>query len=332
MTAPLELVAVTGAGLVRLREEGAGWRAELLRADERAQCLALDPRDPATVYLGSHGGGVAKSADGGATWADLQLPASDVFSLAVSAVDGALYAGTEPSALFRSDDDGATWRELAALRALPSAPTWSFPPRPWTSHVRWIAPHPRQAGLLLAGRELGGLMRSADGGATWEDHRPGAEPDVHALAWHPRHPERAYEAGGGGAAFSRDGGRTWTPANEGRDRHYTWALAVSPDEPDTWFVSATFGARQAHGGGHARARLYRRRGDDPWEALTAGRPDPLPSFPYALLIAGGRLFAGLGDGQLLVSGDEGDTWAVAEVRGVSLRGLKALGAGNTNAG
>jgi hypothetical protein len=27
---------------------------------------------------------------------------------------------------------------LSALNKLESASTWSFPPRPWTSHVRWI--------------------------------------------------------------------------------------------------------------------------------------------------------------------------------------------------
>src|SRR6267142_2847710 len=83
---------------------------------------------------------------------------------------------------------------------LPSRPSWSFPPRPWTSHVRWIAPSPHDADLLLLGIELGGLMRSTDGGATWQDHRPGAQPDVHSLAWHPRIPGHAYEAGGRGAA------------------------------------------------------------------------------------------------------------------------------------
>lgn len=325
-TGAIQLYAVTGAGLVRLEEDDAGWQAETLRADGRAQCLALDPRDPATLYLGTVGGGGAKSADGGRTWVDLGLPEADVFSLAVSPADGTVYAGTEPSRLFASADGGASWRELAALRDLPSRPSWSFPPRPWTSHVRWIAPHPREAGLLLVGIELGGVMRSEDGGETWQDHRPGAQKDAHAIAWHPRDPNRAYEAAGGGAAFSRDRGQTWAAADDGRDRHYVWGLAVEPDEPDTWFVSASPGAREAHSGGHAEARLYRRRGESPWEALGNGLPDPLDSFPYALLAAGGRVIAGLGDGRLFASRDGGDSWALAEVRGASLRGLKALAA------
>src|SRR5206468_1449242 len=96
-------------------------------------------------------GGVRRTGDGGRSWVDCELPAPGVFSLAVSPVDGAVYAGTEPSALFRSDDRGATWRELKALLELPSRPTWSFPPRPWTSHVRWIAPNPHDADVLLVG-------------------------------------------------------------------------------------------------------------------------------------------------------------------------------------
>src|SRR5258707_14208439 len=51
---------------------------------------------------------------------------------------GVVYAGTEPSAVFRSDNGGDSWVNLAGLRALPSADTWSFPPRPDTHHVRWI--------------------------------------------------------------------------------------------------------------------------------------------------------------------------------------------------
>ena len=100
---------------------------------------------PSTPAFASDG--VRRTTDGGRTWIDCALPEPGVFSLAVSAADGAVYAGTEPSALYRSDDRGETWRELTSLLDLPSRPTWSFPPRPWTSHVRWIAPSPHEAEL-----------------------------------------------------------------------------------------------------------------------------------------------------------------------------------------
>jgi len=69
-----------------------------------------------------------------------------VFSVAIGAADGALYAGTEPSRLFVSRD-GAGWEELEALQDIPSRERWSFPPRPWTHHVRWIAPDPHREGI-----------------------------------------------------------------------------------------------------------------------------------------------------------------------------------------
>src|SRR5919204_34964 len=194
------LYAATGDGIARLEESGEAWTVELCLPGSGAQCLAVDPTDPDTVYAGLREGGVRRTVDAGRSWIDCALPEPGVFSLAVGAADGAVFAGTEPSRLFRSDDRGESWHELDALLELPSRPNWSFPPRPWTSHVRWIAPSPHDDELVLVGIELGGLMRTTDGGETWQDHRPGAQPDVHSLAWHPRAEGRAYEAGGGGAA------------------------------------------------------------------------------------------------------------------------------------
>ena len=320
------LYAATGNGIARLDEVGGAWTAALSLPGSGAQCLAVDPADRETLYAGLREGGVRRSADGGRAWIDCELPEPAVFSLAVSAADGAVYAGTEPSRLFRSDDRGESWSDLEALLELPSQPRWSFPPRPWTSHVRWIAPSPHDAGLLLVGIELGGLMRSTDGGVSWQDHRPGAQLDVHSLAWHPHVPGRAYEAGGGGAAFSTDAGETWQPADEGRDRNYTWSVTVDPDDPDCWYLSASTGPFAAHGGGDPQARIYRRRDGRPWEPLAGGLPDPLPAMPYALLATEGRLFAGLADGQIWESADGGDRWAALRLEGERIGSLVALAA------
>jgi photosystem II stability/assembly factor-like uncharacterized protein len=319
----IDLVAATGDSVVRLAA-GDGWSVKTLLEDAGAQCVATDPREPARAYAGSHGRGVWRSSDGGDQWEDAGLPADDVFSIAVSPADGAVYAGCEPSMLFRSTDGGTSWEELSSLREIPSAPNWSFPPRPWTSHVRWIAPSPHDAARLLVGIELGGVMLSEDGGSAWKDHRPGAQPDCHALAWHPEAEGRAYEAAGGGAAWSSDAGETWRGADEGRDRHYTWALAVDPDEPERWFVSASPGPMQAHGSRSAEAHLYRWEGEGPWERLTEGLPDPLDSMPYALAFAGDSLVAGLADGRVFLSDDRGASWGPIALDGAGLGRIAAL--------
>jgi photosystem II stability/assembly factor-like uncharacterized protein len=141
---------------------------------------------------------------------------------------------------------------------------------------------------------------------------------VHTLAWHPSG-ARAYEAGGGGAAWSDDGGDTWRPADEGRDRHYAWAVTADPADRDCWFVSASTGPFAAHGGRDPQARIYRRRGDAPWEAVG----DAPEAMPYALAFAD-RLYAGLANGTILASGDDGDSWQALELGGDPVRALYAF--------
>jgi photosystem II stability/assembly factor-like uncharacterized protein len=314
------LYLATGDGFVRVADAESGDQGEETLVGSGAQCLAVDPRDPDVVYVGCRGSGVARTSDGGRSWEPAaELPERDVFAVAVSAADGTLYAGTEPSRLFRSRDGGESFEELTALQDIPSRPRWSFPPRPWTSHVRWIAPDPHDADRLLVGIELGGLMYSDDGGATFSDHRPGAQPDVHALAWHPTAEGRAYEAGGGGASWSHDAGRSWEPADAGRDDRYVWGLALDPDDPDRWYVSAAPGPGAAHGDGPAGARLYRWEGEGPWRQLT----EPLDAMPYALAaMRDGTVFAGLSDGSVLRSVDRGESWD--ELRPLGTKSIVAL--------
>lgn len=319
------LWAATGDAVVRIDDVGAEWTAARVLDAAGAQCVAADPADADVAYVGLREGGVRRTRDGGSAWEDCALPEPGVFSLAVSAADGAVYAGTEPSRLFRSDDGGDTWDALDALLDLPSRPSWRFPPRPWTSHVRWIAPSPHDADLLLVGIELGGLMRSTDRGRSWQDHRPGAQRDVHALAWHPRVPGRAYEAGGGGVAYSENAGESWLAADEGMDRHYAWAVAVDPEVPERWFVSASTGPFAAHGSGDPQAALYRRR-DGGWQRADGGLPDPLTAMPYALVAVPGRVVAGLRDGRLWESGDGGERWSPSVVHGEQPAGVQALAA------
>jgi photosystem II stability/assembly factor-like uncharacterized protein len=294
--------ACTSERLLRLERADRRWRAAVALEGERLQCVAARGE---RVLVGTLGGGVLASADRGATWERVELPEADVLSVAIGAADGALYAGTEPSRVFVARDGGA-WKELEALQDIPSKPRWSFPPRPWTHHVRWIAPDPHCAERLLVGIELGGVMVSEDGGATFSDHRPGAKRDAHQLAWHPAAEGRAYQAAGDGAARSRDGGRTWEAADAGRRLHYCWALAVDPDDPERWYVSAASGPGAAHRDRDARGDLYRTApGDGRWERLAP----PSDAMPYALAAVDGALLAGMSDGRLLASADRGDTWS-----------------------
>jgi photosystem II stability/assembly factor-like uncharacterized protein len=290
-------VAVVEDGRIELKLEGRG-----------ARCLAVDPEDLDTLYVGTTDEGLFRSEDGGEGWERISgIEHPRVTAVAVSPVDGAVYAGTEPSTLFVSRDGGSSWRELEGLKNLPSAPTWSFPPRPWTSHVRAIALSYENPGLVVAGIELGGVVRSADGGETWEDQRPGAYADCHNLAAHAAAPETLYEAAGGGFAESADFGESWEATDSGMDRLYVWGLAVDLEDPTLVYASAAPGPGRAHGSGFSDAAIYRRKAGGRWEAIL----EDLAAFPYELRAdpgAPGALYAGLGDGKILHTADAGESW------------------------
>jgi photosystem II stability/assembly factor-like uncharacterized protein len=308
-----DAVAVIENGGVRVALEGRG-----------ARCLAVDPEDPDTLYVGTSDEGLFKSEDGGESWQELSgIEYPSITALALSSADGALYAGTEPSALFVSRDGGDSWRELEDLRRLPSAPTWSFPPRPWTSHVRAIALSYADPDLVVAGIELGGVLRSTDGGETWQDQRPGAQADCHSLAAHPQSSELLYESGGGGFAQSRDFGDSWESSDAGMDLRYVWGLAVDVEDPGLVYASAAPGPFQAHGSGFSDAAIYRRVADEEWEPILEG----LSAFPYALCPdpeVPGTLYAAFGDGQVMRSQDAGKSWDEVARLATGLAALAAV--------
>jgi photosystem II stability/assembly factor-like uncharacterized protein len=233
--------------------------------------------------------GLWRSDDAGATWQPVvgEMAQAQVMSVAVSPLEevqgaGVVWAGTEPSALFRSEDGGASWQERRGLQTLPSKPTWSFPPRPWTHHVRWIEPDATVAGRIFVGIELGGVMRSVDGGETWEDRKPGSQHDCHTLRTHPLAPGLVYEAAGGGFAESHDGGESWQGDDRGRRHHYLWGLATDPADPATVLVSGSPGPGAAHNDQYATAMLYRRTHDGPWQPVEDGLPAASGTRAYVL--------------------------------------------------
>lgn len=331
----LKLVAATGDAIAVVDGFPGRPRVSITLEGSGAQCVAADPRDPDRIITGTFDKGVFLSRDGGGTWQDITgtIPHPRVLSVAVSPCDDengklVLYVGTEPSSLYRSADDGATWEDLSTLRELPSAPTWSFPPRPWTHHVRWIAPHQSKSEVLFVGIELGGVLRTVDGGRTWDDRHPDAVIDPHVLRTHAVAADRVYAVGGDGISYSVDTGDSWRRDTDGMDRFYSWGLAVDPEDADLWYASASTGPFEAHGEGDAQARLYRKWGDRPWTAVELDGLDgvsaPLQRMPYALVTPRSKpatLVVGLRDGTLLFGEDAGESWRTVDAR---LPGILAL--------
>jgi photosystem II stability/assembly factor-like uncharacterized protein len=309
------------------RDEKRRW-ALRARALEGCFVSALTLLEDGALIAGTHGLGVARSDDGGLTWklANAGLTQFDIWTVKAERLGGQerLFAGSLPARLFVSEDGAASWRELAALREVPSAPQWSFPPPPHQGHVLDIGVLRE---TLYVGIEVGALLRSDDGGATFSElpvNRDVSEVDIHRLALHPKRPERIIAATGWGMIASDDRGASWRKGEPLPGIDYPIPLVAHPDDPDLLFVAGGEGwPPNWYQLGRSRAKIARSRdGGASWQRLLGGLPDgQRPTFGGLALEAwdgGFALFAADTDGQIYQSDDGGERWSVvAEAAAVS---------------
>ena len=298
------------------------------RALEGCFVAALTRLESGALIAGTHGLGVARSDDGGMTWrlVNAGLSHFDVWTVKAERLGGRerLFAGTLPAHLFVSDDGAASWRELTALRDVPSALQWSFPPPPHQGHVLDVG---ALGNSLYVGIEVGALLRSDDGGETFSElpvNPDVSEVDIHRLALHPKRPRRIIAATGWGMIQSDDAGATWRKGERLPGIDYPIPLVAHPDDPDLLFVAGGEGwPPNWYQIGRSRAKVARSRdGGRSWQRLLGGLPDgQRPTFGGLALEAwdgGYAVLAADTDGQIYESGDGGEHWSVvAEAAPVS---------------
>ena len=212
-------------------------------------------------YLGTVGGGVWKTTDGGTTWQNISdgyFSTSSIGAITVAPTDpDIIYVGTGEHAVrgvmsnygngvYKSTDGGKTWRHIGLAG---------------TRHISRIAVHPYHSDVVLvaaqgaafgAGTERG-IFLSTDGGESWEktlyiNETTGASevcmdpsnPDVvYASTWdHERTPWSIRSGGPGSGLFkSTDGGRTWLPLTEGLpEKMGKTSITLSPANPTVLYA------------------------------------------------------------------------------------------------
>ncbi len=202
-------------GLFRSRDLGGTW----LNADvglflNAALTVAVDPRDPARLLLGTDLG-VLRSESGGRSWAPeaAGLMVGAVFALAFRA-DGAGAIGAAPGGIFRLGDGQWTGAE---------APAGALP-------ARAVALGAAPERVYLAGRT--GLFMSTDGGRSFA--RVSGLPDaaeVTALAIASKPAEAVFAVVDGGLMASTDGGRHWQPRSPDPAGGRLDTIALDPASP-----------------------------------------------------------------------------------------------------
>lgn len=163
----LILTGING-GVARSADGGTSWTALAMRMPAPlVTCLALSPafaRDRRAL-AGSYQDGMFLSDDAGQSWSTFNFGLFDhnIFCLALSPTypaDGLVMAGTS-TGVYRSANGGRLWADLALPAGDEAVLSLAFSPE----YV--------DDGTVLAGTESHGLLRSGDGGVTWEEFYPG---------------------------------------------------------------------------------------------------------------------------------------------------------------
>jgi hypothetical protein len=179
--------SAAGLGVFGSKDGGRNWRALGPPGVVYVQALAVDPRDPAVVYVGADGRtrGLYKSTDGGSSWQRLDALNVDVTAIVLDSEDpSTVYVGTNggEGGVLRTTDGGTTWQPES------SGLTWRLK----THTGRWmtttmpvvaLAIDPVHPATLYAVSESRGVFRSTDAGTSWHPFNAGlSDRDVKALA------------------------------------------------------------------------------------------------------------------------------------------------------
>jgi photosystem II stability/assembly factor-like uncharacterized protein len=201
------LITIAGSGAWKSLD-GQNWTLSTQGISAYTGCaVGVDPENPQTVFWGAcNGGGTFKSTDGGNTWTPVF---SDSTAIAVDPFDSRHVLVHASSGLFESLDGGITWTEVTNL------PT---PPSGTPGFIFDIAFHPSKSGVIFISTQRGGgpVLRSIDGGASWQILVAGLQTSNTAWDWaytpvivSPTDPDTIFVGMADGLYKSTDLGNSW---------------------------------------------------------------------------------------------------------------------------
>ncbi|MEA2560772.1 MAG: hypothetical protein QOH06_2276 [Acidobacteriota bacterium] len=234
------------AGLLRSTDRGATWEAMDLGTQGRLEFFGFNEIliDPPTIYALGMQDWNFRSDDDGETWQRLQ-GAPDMFTIVRDPRQpGALWGSG--LGLFHSDDRGEHW--TTAGDELSSLYLYEVLVDPRDPKIVLVAGHTKASGGGDPETVLPRLLRSADGGTTWQRHDSGIEANaVLDMALDPAAPDTLYAGTDTGLFRSTDAGQTWT-----RSAIDEWAeqLIAAPTSPTTLYADVdTVGLVRSTDGG-----------------------------------------------------------------------------------
>ena len=196
-------------------------------------CIAIDPRNPSTVWVGTgennsqravaYGDGVYRSDDGGHSWKNMGLKASEhIGAIAIDpndseivyvAAQGPLWSPGGDRGLYKTVDGGKSWKAVLTVSENTGISQVALDPR--NSRVLYAAAYQRRRHVwtLIDGGPESAIYRSTDAGVSWQKTSAGLPAEDLGrigLAISPVDPDVVYaivEAANHGGGFYRSTNR-----------------------------------------------------------------------------------------------------------------------------
>jgi photosystem II stability/assembly factor-like uncharacterized protein len=262
-------VAVGSGGVWKTENSGTTWTPLFDKeVSYSIGCLTIDPNNPSTIWVGTgenvggrhvgYGDGVYRSKDGGTSWKNMGLKASEHISEIIVhptnsdviwvAAQGPLWSKGGERGLFKSIDGGASWKNVLKGNEWTGVTDIMMDPRnPDRLYAATWQRH-RTVAALMGGGPDSGLHRSEDGGETWEKLSTGLPTSnlgKIGIAISPQQPDVLYAAieldrTKGAVYRSEDRGSSWKKMSDtvsgGTGPHYYQELYASPHAFDRLYL------------------------------------------------------------------------------------------------
>jgi len=277
--------------------------------------VVIDRADRRRLYAATSRSGMQRSTDSGQSWQEINdgILYKEAWCIVQHPKTGELFVGTGPSSIFKSSDGGDHWVDCERLRDLPETIDWTFPRPPHVSHIKGLALSQDDPMVVLGAVEEGWVIRSQDGGRSWQNIKDGVEFDAHSVAVMPDDPTVVIVTSGQGVYKSTNGGDSFVDSSEGLDCRYMAQLVCHPARPKVFFSAAAAVPpplwRRPEG---AATAFYRSENQgESWQRLSGGLPDHFKAAPRAT--AGdpeepNAFLVGMNDGSIWLSGDGGESF------------------------
>src|SRR5438132_9324231 len=211
---------VVHSGLFRLADGSEEWEPlrQGLPEMPAVRALAVHPERPEILYAGTQSGAY-RSADRGKHWEKVEMPdhGLPVWSILFHPHDpDVILVGCENCEIYRSDDGGERWTRLPVSVRFPEITT--APGANPAKRVLMLDASVAEPEMLYGAIEVGGTIRSVDGGEHWENLSHGQylnddAVDMHGVLASRWRPGNVFGIGRAGMFHSADGDRKSTRLN-----------------------------------------------------------------------------------------------------------------------